>query len=167
MQEGIDPIFHNDFGTDPHYECDVLFAGDYLSTVHHGRNELLQFLAENINLNVYGRDSYLLNKEHSLACRTAKICLGHSGWPDVELSMSARDYRIMGAGGFLLTNHVKGIENWFKIGIECETYKSKEECLDKIKYYLNEPFKRKLIAKAGFDAVQANHKFEDRMRGIF
>ncbi|KKM77022.1 hypothetical protein LCGC14_1374300, partial [marine sediment metagenome] len=86
--------------------------------------------------------------------------------PNVQLSMSARDYRIMGAGGFLLTNHVDGIEDWFEIGKMCDTYRSPEECLTKIKYYLEHEDERKTIAAYGQKVVHEKHKFSDRLREV-
>lgn len=170
LQEGIDPAFHNKFDLteeDNAYACDVLFAGDYQSVVHEGRMELLNHLLEqDFDFKIWGGDNYLLNEEHSRACQKAKIVLGHTGWPNVSMSMSARDYRTMGAGGFLLTNHVQDIETWLDVGKECETYKTKEECVEKIKYFLQHDFERKTIAEAGFKAVHEKHKFVDRIKQV-
>lgn len=177
LQEGIDPKYHNRFElTDEDhktYDCDVLFAGEYSSPIHEGRIELLNHLMEqDFNFKLFGKgayeqagDNYLLNEEHSKACQCAKIVIGHSGWPKVNISMSARDYRIMGAGGFLLTNHVKGIYEWFTKGM-CETYRSKEECVEKIKFYLENKVNRIVMAKIGYLETHDKHKFVDRMKVV-
>ena len=105
-------------------------------------------------------------RDSNKLCQLSKIVLGNSTWPKVELSMSARDYRVMGAKGFLLTNHVKGIEEWFEVGKMCDTYKSPEECVEKIRYYLNNEDKRKAIAEYGMKVVHEKHKFSDRLMKV-
>ena len=91
-------------------EFDGFFAGS-INATHKGRKQILDDL-KNTNSNIHIHNGLsLINEQHNDYVGRSKVCIGHSGWPQVELSMSARDYRIMGAGGFLLTNHVKGIEN--------------------------------------------------------
>ena len=80
--------------------------------------------------------------------------------------MSARDYRIMGAGGFLLTNHVEGIDEWFKIGTECDTYKTPEEAKEKFLYYCDHPKERLVIAEAGYKVAHEKHRFKHRMEKV-
>lgn len=53
------------------------------------------------------------------------------------------------SGGFILTEHVPGIEEVFEVGAEVETFDSKEEFLDKLRYYLAHPARREEIAEAG------------------
>ena len=165
LSEGISPIWHcpeNISANDKFmYEADVAFAG--LNTdLHDGRSELLKAL-ENSSFD-YEYYNNVFNREHNKMCQLSKINIGQSGWPKVELSMSARDYRIMGAGGFLLTNHVEGIENWFEIGKMCDIYNSPEECLEKIQYYLDHEDERKAMATYGMKVVHEKHKFSDRLK---
>ena len=168
LSEGISPIWHK---TEPLknediniYTADAAFAGSEF-IAHEGRRELLETLREE-NSFEFKHWTSVFNREHNKMCQCTKINIGHSGWPKVELSMSARDYRIMGAGGFLLTNYVEGMEDWFEIGKMCDTYRSPEECLEKIKYYLEHEDERKAMAKYGQKVVHEKHKFSDRLKEV-
>ncbi len=168
LSEGASPIWHKSEELDSKdkllYTADVAFAGSD-SGLHDGRSKLLNVLEKDSSSN-FIRYTSVFNREHNKMCQCTKINIGHSGWPDVELSMSARDYRIMAAGGFLLTNHVEGIENWFEVGKMCDTYKSSGECLEKIRYYLEHEEERKNIAKYGQKIVHEKHKFSDRLKEV-
>ncbi len=168
LSEGISPIWHKSeelsYKDKLAYNADVAFAGSSLG-LHSGRSELLNILENSDSLN-FIRYTSIFNREHNKMCQCTKINIGHSGWPNVELSMSARDYRIMGAGGFLLTNHVEGIENWFEVGKMCDTYRSPGECLEKIKYYLEHEDERKVMAAYGQKIVYEKHKFSDRLKEV-
>jgi len=168
LSEGLSPIWHRteplDYNATIDYTADAAFAGSEL-TVHEGRREILETLRGE-NFIKFKHWTSVFNREHNKMCQCTKINIGHSGWPKVELSMSARDYRIMGAGGFLLTNHVVGIENWFEIGKMCDTYKSAGECLEKIRYYLKHEDKRKAMAEYGQKVVHKKHKFSDRLEEV-
>jgi len=174
LQEAIDPeIYHKEILTNEDhkkYDCDVLFLGDKDNPLFHGRKELIEFLLSqnDLDVKIFGSKGlpYLLGEDFNKACQCAKINLGNTGWPNIELCMSARDYRIMGTGGFLLTEHVKGIEKWFPVGIALDTYKSKEECLDKIITYSINEDSRNRMAQKGYSLVHSKHKFIDRIKEI-
>lgn len=174
LQQGCDPLTHKieELTEEDHskYDCDVMFAGSLAScggmTVENQRRGLLQKISNQFNFKRYGDtdENKIYDTEANKAHLCSKIVLGHNGWPDVAISMSVRDYKVMASGGFLLTQYCKDIEKWFKIGEECEVYKTDEECLEKIEHYLNNPEERARIAKCGYDAVHANHKYIDRIR---
>ncbi|KKM03505.1 hypothetical protein LCGC14_1773790 [marine sediment metagenome] len=168
LSEGLSPTWHRtellEYKDTFVYTADVAFAGSDL-TIHNGRHEILEALRKE-NSFEFEHWTNVFNRDHNKMCQCTKINIGHSGWPNVELSMSARDYRIMAAGGFLLTNHVEGIEDWFEVGKMCDTYRSTEECLEKIKYYLEHEDERKAIAKYGQKVVHEKHKFSDRLREV-
>ena len=165
LSEGASPIWHNKTPYTQEdidrYDADVSFAGTCYG-IHEGRTELLEALSQ--SQFKYKRWTEVFNLEHNKMVQISKINIGHSGWPRVELSMSARDYRIMAAGGFLLTNYVDGMENWFEIGKMCDVYHSPQECLEKIEYYLSHPGERTAIASYGYKVVHEKHKFSDRIK---
>jgi len=63
--------------------------------------------------------------------------------------VSNRIYKIMGAGGFLLTNKWNEMEEDFNAGVELVTFDTAQELKDKIKYYLENKKVRDKIALAG------------------
>lgn len=166
LSEGISPAHHfkptNIIASDYiRYECEVAFAGS-VSSFHDGRAEVMKALRDSDF--DFEHFQGVFNEDHNKLVTIAHVNLGQSGWPKVKLSMSARDYRIMGAGGFLLTNHVEGIDEWFDIGEMCDTYRTTEECLDKVKFYLNKSTLREKIALRGMEEVHKKHKFTDRLK---
>ena len=149
-------------------EFDAFFAGA-LDTIHETyaqRRATLEAISGTGSKTWYHKGGGLINEAHNDAIGRSKVCIGTSGWPQVELSMSARDYRIMGAGGFLLTNHVEGIEDWFKIGVECDTYRTPEEAKEKFLYYCDHPEERIKIADAGYKVAHEKHRFKHRMEKV-
>ena len=179
LSEGCDPQVHRppttgemaqatSTGMDLYYgQCEVSFAGS-LDPDHPGppnRMDLLRVVHEQFKLRVWGPSTrYLVNEAHSLMCHLVPINLGHSGWPLVALSQSARDYRVMAAGGFLLTNHVLDYERLFVPGKEFDTYRTTEEACEKIRFYLDHSDDRNRIRVQGQTAVQQHHTFLHRMQ---
>lgn len=169
LPEGIDPSMHRKpdeltLLDKAKYMCDVAFAGS-LGKAHDGAERLT--LHNKLGLQTdftYRAFSDVFNFEHNKLVNAATINIGNSGWPTVSQSMSARDYRIMGAGGFLLTNHVDGIEQSFKIGEICDIYESPDDCIDKIRYYLKNPTECKQMGLNAMEEMHRNHKFSDRLR---
>jgi len=170
LQQGCDPQTHKieKLTTADHtaYDCEAMFAG-WISK-RTGRPPLFQYLSEHTNLKLYGKETknLITDSAHNKACLCSNIVLGHNSWPSVAISMSVRDYKVMAAGGFLLTEYCPGMETWFKLGEECESYTTKEEALDKIKYYLSNEDKRKKMAESGYTAAHAKHKYADRIKQV-
>lgn len=71
----------------------------------------------------------------------------HSGIP-------LRVLDIMACGGFVLTNIQPEIAEFFREGEEIATFRSLEECMEKIQYYLENDAERERIAAAGKRKVQ-------------
>jgi hypothetical protein len=65
--------------------------------------------------------------------------------------INGRLFEIALCGGFVLTEYMPGIENMFEIGKEMDCFRSKEELLEKIKYYLKNEKEREDIAKRGYE----------------
>lgn len=61
---------------------------------------------------------------------------------------------IMACGGFVITNWQPEIEEYFEEGRDIVVFKSAEECLNKINYYLAHDEERRAIASAGQRSVQ-------------
>jgi len=104
--------------------------------------------------------------EHARIVAQSKINLAHSGWGDINHYFSARAYRLMANGGFVLANHSKGIEDIFEVGKEIATYTDHKDCLEKIKYYLKHEDEREEIAKAGRARVLKDYLFNNSLKTI-
>jgi len=80
--------------------------------------------------------------------------------------MSVRTYKLMAAGGFVLANYHADMERWIPcVGNDkvLDYYKSIDECLEKIHYYLEHPTEREAIARRG-QQWAAKQTYTERMR---
>lgn len=84
----------------------------------------------------------------------------HSGIP-------LRVLDIMACGGFVLTNRQPEIAEYFADGQEIVTFRSLEECIDKITYYLEHDEERQAIAAAGQCRVQELFSYEKGLERLF
>jgi len=165
------------------YGGDVVFLGS-VGAIHPNREKILERLhEEGFDFKLYGEVYYpkgdepvwvkdhhtgfaAINDYHSLVCNASKIVIGIDGWPDRDKAYSARLYRTLCAGGFLLTNATKGIEKAFTPGEHLDTYKTEDELVEKLLKYLEDDDLREKIGKAGQTLVQEKHTFIDRLKVI-
>ncbi len=85
---------------------------------------------------------------------------------NTETGVNMRFFEIAAAGGFLLCYHQPEIEKYFKIGVECDAFHTERELLDKIRYYLAHPEKRREIALAGQRRALAEHLYRHRLQAL-
>lgn len=166
------------------YGADVVFIGS-LGSIHTNREKILtRLIEEGINVKVYGEVYYtadnepswlhgihtglsVINEMHSTVVNSSKIVLGIDGWPDRSKSWSARLQRTLCAGGFYLTTHTKDIEQHFVPGKHLDTYKTDDEMVEKMLYWLQHDKEREEIAKAGQNLVLEKYNFIDSLQTIF
>jgi spore maturation protein CgeB len=90
--------------------------------------------------------------------------------PNVSVNedINMRYYEAMAAGCLLLTNKIKnsGREELFKENIDYVTYNNEKDAIKKLNYYINNPLKRKKIAKTGQKKVLSNHTYEHRLKNM-
>lgn len=80
--------------------------------------------------------------------------------------VKARTFEVPGAGGFLLTEESQSLAQYFSIGTEMITYHDDDEIAEKIRYFLNHPDERDVIARAGHQRVRRDHVYEARFAPI-
>ncbi|MEC4675677.1 MAG: glycosyltransferase [Nitrospirota bacterium] len=107
---------------------------------------------------------FIWGEEYARVARLSKIFLAFDSMPHVRKSMSARMYTAVGCGAFYMCQHVEGIEEILEPGKEIVTFRSEDEMIDMIKYYLDNDDLRMKIAKAGRERVLKDHTYEVRMR---
>jgi len=66
-----------------------------------------------------------------------------------------------------MTEYATGLEHCYKLEEEIVTYKSQDDLIKKIKYYLNHLKEREKIAQAGYKRTIQDHTYEKRFRDIF
>lgn len=82
--------------------------------------------------------------------------------PSIETGMPLRILDVLGAGGFLITNHQLEIDEHFKIGHDIEVFHDLDELNDKVSYYLKHPDIVADIAHNGHEIVSSKFSFEQK-----
>jgi spore maturation protein CgeB len=78
-----------------------------------------------------------------------------------------RDFEIPMSGGFYVTEYQEEIEAFYEIDREIVCYRSKEELLDKIRFYLHSPARRIQIREAGRRRCLSEHTWAKRFEKVF
>ncbi len=81
-------------------------------------------------------------------------------------AVNQRVFDVPACEAFLLTDYRIQIEHLFEPGKEVVCYHSPEEATDLIRYYLNNPDKRTIIAQAARKRILAEHSYEHRLQTL-
>lgn len=151
----------------PIWKSDVAFIGQ--ARADESRVKLMQRLRGICNVKVYGRkwENFGIRptlgsvgpRGYRLISGGAKIMLGADVVNNVDCNWSNRLWLTLGCGGFLLTNYVPGMENFFTNREHLVWYRSEEECLDLVREFLAKPGERQRIADQGYRLVHERHTF--------
>jgi len=134
LQEGFDPLVDR---LQPDHE--KLYDVSFIGGLHNDRKDYLEYFD---HLTAYGED-------HARAVDSSKINLNFT-----DGGASDRVYKIMAAGGFLLTQPWANMEADFEIGHDLDVFNDTYELRSRIDYYLNHEDERKAIAANGYLTVQ-------------
>ncbi len=85
--------------------------------------------------------------------RASKININQHNSPDAFGYLNQRDTAITGSGGFMLTDHVEGIEDIFDIGTEIDTWTTLEELREKARWWLAHDTEREQAAARAQERV--------------
>jgi len=107
---------------------------------------------------------FIWGSEYAKVAQLSKIFLAFDAHPHIRKSMSARMYTAVGCGAFYLCQHVDGIEEVLEPDKEIVTFRSEDEMIDKINFYLPKEDLRRTIAEAGRNKVLQEHTYEVRIR---
>ena len=99
------------------------------------------------------------------AFRLSKINLNIS-LKMIKEGIPLRVFDILGAGGFLITNYQKELEDCFTIGKDLVVYETMEDLRDKVRYYLSHEEERQSIARSGHDRVMEKFTIEAALKKI-
>lgn len=82
----------------------------------------------------------------------------------IESGIPLRALDILACGGFLLSNFQPELAEYFEEGKELVLFYDKQDCLDKISYYLSHEKEREAIAKAGHKKVRDSFSYAPRLK---
>lgn len=84
----------------------------------------------------------------------------------IEGGTPQRVMDIIGAGGFVLTNYCPETAELFEEDIEIVMFKSPEELVDKVSYYLTHDEERKKIISAGYNKLIHCYTYEKKLKRL-
>lgn len=152
---------------------DIGFAGQLdKGPFHKERTEVIYKLQEKYNLKVQNAEYNSISEFYS----QCKIVFGndisghklfgedYNGKNYVRLYTSNRLFIAIGCGACYFTNYFPGIEELFEHKKHLVWYKSFEELVKLIDYYLQHDEKRKRIKKRAYNVAKRNHTYVKRIK---
>jgi spore maturation protein CgeB len=120
------------------------------------------FSTSTINLNLAN------SSKHPLWRVLAGRMLGYGGsFGERPPQIKGRTFEIPGCGGFQLTEYVPHLERYFELEREVSVYRTTEDLIERIAYWINNPEERRDVAAAGYRRVMAEHTYDHRFASIF
>jgi spore maturation protein CgeB len=96
------------------------------------------------------------------ALSKSKIGFNNHAYVAGNFAVNIRLFEITGVGSCMITDWKKNINELFEVDKEILTYKSAEECTEKVKWLLDHPSERESIAKAGQQRTLRDHTIKNR-----
>ena len=115
--------------------------------------------------NVQIGPSVVYGKATALVYAGSKINL-NIALKGIEGGTPQRIMDIMGAGGFVLTSYCEETAELFEEDKEIVMFRTPEELLEKVDYYLAHDRERRRIAERGFKKVMERYTYENKMQEI-
>jgi spore maturation protein CgeB len=81
--------------------------------------------------------------------------------------IKGRNFEIPGSGGFQLTSYAERLEEFYEPGKEVVVFRTADELIEKIRYYLKHEDERENVRRAGYERTMREHTFERRFREMF
>lgn len=83
-----------------------------------------------------------------------------------ETGLIVRNFEVPAHGGFLLTLEREELADCFALGEECGVFRGEQDLLEKVQYYLDNPARRKEIARAGQQRTLREHTYAHRFQSL-
>lgn len=130
-----------------------------------GHEEMVElFGASRLNLNLANSST----NPWTLRMRVGAVVRLRRPWDKPRRSqIKGRTFEVPGSGGFLLTDRVPYLEEYFDIGREISTFESTDDLIEKARHWLAHPDERAAVAEAGYQRVLGEHTYDHRFAAIF
>jgi len=186
---GVKNIGYWNDGFDPEVEKKVnvlkdvevsFFGSNYLKINNYLENyqfryNLMSAIDKKFNLVVYGkgwenfrnRRNWVTEDKKTEAVNRSKITIGVTAVDNAYLYLSwPRVFQTMACGTLHITQYVPGLEQIFKNKEHLVWFRTLNECLELIEYYLKNDDERERIAETGRNFVLKNHTYSNRVNGF-
>ena len=156
----------------------LTFIGGFNGGFHKTRQQILENIASQIDIDFWGYgvkqlsvNSPLLKKYHGEVWGKEMFAILSKSRMTINCHIEAalnyaanmRLYEATGCGALLLTDYKDNLNELFEVGKEVVAYRSPEECVALIKYYLTNPKETDKIARAGQKRTNKDHTYAKRM----
>ncbi len=161
-------------------EYPISFVGS-ISRHHDERGKLIESICREFDVRIFGQGADRLADDSPVRarhCGTAwgrqmyrilsrsKIALNHHIAIAGPYANNMRLYEATGMGALLLTDWKENLHEIFEPGREVAAYRSHDECLEMIRYYLDHDAERSAIASAGQERTMREHTYSRRMEEL-
>lgn len=123
--------------------------------------EAAQKILHNVNI----RPPVVYGKAAAMVYAGSKINLNIS-LKGIEGGTPQRIMDILGAGGFVLSSYCAETAELFEEDKEIVMFRTPEEMMEKIDYYLHHDMEREMIARAGYEKVMRCYTYEKKLREL-
>jgi hypothetical protein len=156
---------------------DVSFVGS-LSSHHGGRLKWLEQICREVPVQVWGQGVDSLPEGSSIRkayrgtawgldmfriLARSRISLNHHIEISDVYANNMRLYETTGVGTLLLTDWKQNLAEMFEPRTEVAVYRTPEECVERIRYYLDQEAERDWVARAGQERTLHEHTYRQRM----
>ena len=147
-------------------DIDVLFIGN-----NYGKREYLvrEIQKSGISILCYGTgfpNGHLSGNLVPEMFARAKIILGTGliGHSSKIVTLKLRDFDAPMSGALYITKFNEDLSEFFEFNKEIVIYNNVNECIDKLKYYLENKLEREIISNAGRERCIKQHNWDQRIR---
>lgn len=172
LQIGFDENVFTPEGSTGDYPPIVFLGSNYGTRFPESgtRNMMVRKLTKQFkkNFGVYGHHwgtKFLDHQQEAECYRSCKIAINQNHFNYARFS-SDRIVRLMGSGAFCLSNYYEGIEKEYEIGKHLDVFRTIQDLIVKIDYYIVHEREREKIRKAGVKHVRNNHTWMARIPEI-
>lgn len=160
---------------------EVVHVGGYAG-IHKERTEFLEKVSGKVRVDFWGYGVEKLPRASRIKANfqgpawgskmyqirgSGKITLtGHIGSVAGVYANNMTLYETTGIGSLLLTDHKKNLGDLFEVGKEVIAYENADDCIEKIRYYLEHEDERAAIAANGQKRTLKAHTYFHRMQQL-
>lgn len=124
----------------------------------------LKYKIEHKNIIIHDKSLEGIDYASALSCAKISLCFLRKINRDLQTS---RSIEIPACGGFMIAERTDEHKKLFEEDKEAVYFDTKEELLEKVKYYLEHEEERKQIAKAGYDRTRnSDYSYDNRVKEI-
>lgn len=144
-------------------DIDVSFCGQKYGE----RAEFLDGLGVECYGKGWGANSFLDFPKMASVLGRSKISINFSKGGDGGPQLKLRPFEVCGSNTLCLCEHVDGLSEFYEIGKEIITFRTKKELAGAINYYLTNDEERIAIAQAGYKKTLSMDLWSHRLTEIF